>query len=521
MVRFKKAVKSFISLLKILPTGLIIAIFIFVTFFSIFLAQSHNIFNTYAWDTGIFDQVLWSTLHGRPFYYTLEPFWSQYNNFLATHFSPILVLVLPFYALYPKPETLFVLHSAIIALGAIAVYKLSQLVLKNDKYALIFSMLYLLNPLVVGQAFSSFHLEGFFMTSMMFTIYFFIKMDWWKYFFCLALTLMTIEYAAIPVLFFGVAMLLKIDRRGSSRRNAKFLIPLITVILSVLYFVLAQNMQLALGLIKVSIHQEWRILGADNIVEVPLKIIENPIAALNALSYDSFYKILYLLIIFVPVLFLPLLKPVYLLPISPWFIIALFSNYPAYYFAFTPYPAFIAPFIFLATVYGFRKIAKSKNARVANLKKLVSIAMLVTTITFLFVATPSIESMSYLSRVDSQHVIKLHEILGLVPSNSSILAQDNIFPHVSGRFDAYTIPSPIWEGFSSIATEMLNNTLAKKPEYIIIDLKTDNQYSRAIGELILETLSKSEELPYGIFAEQDGIYLFKFNYTGLPLISSS
>ncbi|MCP8309081.1 MAG: DUF2079 domain-containing protein [archaeon] len=520
MVRFKKADKSLISLLKILPTKLIITTFLFVAFFSIFLAQNHNIFNTYAWDLGIFDQVLWSTLHGRPFYYTLEPFWSQYNNFLATHFSPILVLVLPFYALYPKPETLFVVHSAIIALGVIVVYKLSYLVLKNEKYALIFSMLYLLNPLVLGQAFSSFHLEGFFMTSMMFTVYFFIKRNWWKYFFCFALTLMTIEYAAIPLIFFGITMLLMINKWGSPSWGVKFLIPFVTIVSSLLYFVLAQNTQLALGLIKVNIHQEWKILGANSIVEVPLKIIENPVAALNALSYDSLYKILYLLMIFAPVLFLPLLEPIYLLPISPWLIIALFSNYPAYYVVFTYYPAFIVPFIFLATIYGFRKITKSKNVKIANLKRLVSPAMLMTTMLFLFISVPSIEPMSRLSRVDFQHVTKLHEILGLLPNNASILAQDNIFPHVSGRFEAYTIPSPNWEGFASKATEMLNITLAKKPEYVLIDLGTDNPYSRAMGELILETLSKSEELSYGIFAERDGIYLFKFNYTGLPLISS-
>ncbi|MCP8320577.1 MAG: DUF2079 domain-containing protein [archaeon] len=520
MVRFKKRwSRHSISLLKI-PPKLIIATFLFVAFFSIFLAQNHNIFNTYAWDLGIFDQVLWSTLHGRPFYYTLEPFWSQYNNFLATHFSPILVLVLPFYALYPKPETLFVVHSVIIALGAIVAYKLSQLVLKNDKHALIFSMLYLLNPLVVGQAFSSLHLEDFFMTSMMFTIYFFIKRDWWKYFFCLALTLMTIEYAAIPLIFFGITMLLMINKWGSPSWGVKFLIPLITIVSSLLYFALAQHMRLTLGLIEVNIHQEWRILGANSIVEVPLKIIENPIAALNALSYDFFYKIWYLLMIFAPVLFLPLLKPTYLLPTLPWLVIALFSNYPAYYVIFTYYPAFVAPYIFLATIYGFRKITKSKKPKIVNLKKLLSLTMLITIILFSFMTISRIEPMSRLSGANFQHVTKLHGILGLVPDNASILAQDNIFPHVSGRFEAYTIPSPIWEGFSSIATEMLNITLEKKPEYILIDLKTDNLYSRAMGELILETLSKSKELPYGIFAEHDEIYLFKFNYTGLPLISS-
>jgi uncharacterized membrane protein len=501
-----------IPLLKIPPVKLIIATFLFIAFFSIFLAQNHYIFNTYAWDLGIFNQVLWSTLHGKPFYYTLEPFWSRYNNFLATHFSPILVLVLPFYALYPKPETLFVLNSAIIALGVIVAHKLSYLLLKNEKYATIFSFLFLFNPLVIGQAFSSFHLETFFMTLMMFTIYFFAKKDWWKYFISLALTLMTIEYAAIPLIFFGIAMLLTINKWRSLSYGVKFLIPLITIILSLLYFVLVQNMQLALGLIKLNIHQEWKILGASSIIEVPLKVLENPVAALNALSYDSFYKIWYLLMIFAPLFFLPLLEPTYLLPTLPWFIISLFSNYPAYYVIFTHYPAFIAPFIFLATIYSFKKIAENKNTKVVKLKKLLPKIMLALTTVSLLVATPRLDPISYLTRADLQHVTKVYEALSLIPSNASILAQDNIFPHVSGRFEAYTIPSPTWEGFSLIAIETLNNTLAKKPEYIIIDLKADNPHSRAIGELILRTLSKLEVSSYVLLVEYDGIYLFKLNH---------
>jgi len=507
------------SLLRI-PTNLIIATFSFVAFFSIFLALNHSIFNTYAWDTGIFNQVLWSTLNGRPFYYTMEPFWSANNNFLATHFSPILILVLPFYALYPSVETLFVIHSAIIALGGIVTYKLSYLVLKNEKYALMFSVLYFFNPLVLGQAFSSFHLEDLFMTLMMFTIYFFIKGDWWKYFVFLALTLMTIEYAAIPVIFFGITMLLTTSRRESSGRN-RILIPLITISVSLLYFFLAQNMQLALGLVKAGIHQEWKILGANSITEVPLRILENPVAALDALSYDSFHKTFYLLMVFAPVLFLPLLKPAYLIPISPWLVTALFSNYLAYYVVFTQYPAFVAPFIFLGAIYGFRKIARSKNIKVAHLKKLVSLAFLIAVTLSLFAATPRVETTTYLARVKFQHAWKLHEILGLVPSSASILAQDNIFPHVSDRFEAYTIPSPSWEGWASKSIETLNIMLAKKPEYIIIDLEAIDPASRAIGNLMLETLSKQEGLFYGIFAEYDGIYLFKLDYKGSPSMSSA
>ncbi|MGQ9469145.1 MAG: DUF2079 domain-containing protein [Nitrososphaerales archaeon] len=494
-----------------MPKILLISIIVYIITFSIFLSFTHYAFSTYAWDTGIFNQVLWSTLNGKPFYYTLEPFWSKNNNFLATHFSPILLFILPFYAIYPSVESLFVIHSVIIALGSIAIYKLARLILKNDKYALILAFAYLLNPLVIGVSVEWFHLEDFFMTFALFSIYLFFKRSWKGYIVFTILTLMSIEYAAMPVLFFGIFALFLWKKND---KNILY-IALITVALAVIWFFLARNFQIMLGYSPEGAVKPWRVLGADSLEQVPLRVLQDPVAAWNALVYDWGYKSLYLLMIFSPLLFVAFLKPLYFLPALPWFLAMLLSNFEPHYVIWAHYSSFIIPYLFLATIFGLNEFLDNSTEPIT--KKFMTLIQ--TSVLVVFVITVVLGSLIYSQtlELESKHNASLHEVLSLIPNDASVLAQDNIFPHLSNRFEAYTIPSPTWEGFSSLSVEILNSTLTKKPEYIIIDLKAKAKESQAIAELIYKTLYK-EQLPYGFLAINDGIYLFKLDYKDRPIM---
>ncbi|MCP8309078.1 MAG: DUF2079 domain-containing protein [archaeon] len=499
------------SISKNIPKTLLISMIIYIFVFSSLLSFTHYNFSTYAWDTGIFNQVLWSTLNGKPFYYTVEPFLSPNNNFLATHFSPILLLVLPFYMIYPEVETLFVIHATVIAFGALAVYKLSRLILQNDKYSLVLALAYLLNPLVIGVTAEWFHLEDFFMALALFSIYFFFKKSWKIYFAFTILTLMSIEYAAIPVLFFGIFGIL-FWRRSSSRETKVLYIALMTIALATTWFVIAQNVRITLGYSAEGIISGWKILGADSLEQVPMRALMDPTAAWHALTYDWTAKSLYLLLTFAPLSFIAFLKPLHFLPALPWLVAALLSNYYQHYAIWTHYSSFIIPYLFLATIFGLKEFLDSSMAPYAKkLMKLFQTSVLVVSI---MIIVWGALSYSYIQTSDNQRTTSIHEILGLVPGNASIFTQNNIFPHVSDRFEAYTIPSPIW---TSKATEMLNITLAKKPEYIFIDLKANDQGSQATAELIHKTLYKAR-LPYGLLVANDGIYLFKLGYSGRPIM---
>jgi hypothetical protein len=98
----------------------IMAIMCYTFGLSYYSILKFNAFNAYAWDLGIFNQSLWTTLHTDKFLFsTVELFINPSGVFFGTHFSPILFLVLPIYSLFPSPETLLVFQSFILVLGAI------------------------------------------------------------------------------------------------------------------------------------------------------------------------------------------------------------------------------------------------------------------------------------------------------------------------------------------------------------------------------------------------------------------
>ena len=107
------------------PKYIVWMLIIFYTgFFSWFTILEHHTFQTYAGDLGYFDQAFWATLQGRPLYISL---WDDIGTTtLAHHFQLIMFLILPIYTIYQSPETLLVLQSFFLALGALPIYWISE-----------------------------------------------------------------------------------------------------------------------------------------------------------------------------------------------------------------------------------------------------------------------------------------------------------------------------------------------------------------------------------------------------------
>lgn len=100
----------------------------------------HRYFNFYptyvSFDQGIFNQVFWNNLHGRWFESSLSSTESiavtqgqvpdvAYRR-LGQHFTPALLLWLPFYALFPSPAGLSVLQVTLVTLAGFVLYALAR-----------------------------------------------------------------------------------------------------------------------------------------------------------------------------------------------------------------------------------------------------------------------------------------------------------------------------------------------------------------------------------------------------------
>ncbi len=150
-------------------------------------------FRTYI-DLGIFDQAFSSTLRGSFFYETPDLVTIPSGSFLGTHFAPLVFLLVPIYAVYPNPQSLLVLQTPFIALGAVPVY--------------------LINPAIQSLNLFDFHLEAFLPFFLGMAYYFLLTKNWRPYFLFLGLSLMTIEFASIIVVSMSVASLVPYGRRN-------------------------------------------------------------------------------------------------------------------------------------------------------------------------------------------------------------------------------------------------------------------------------------------------------------------
>jgi len=131
----------------------------------------HESYHSLGLDLGLFDQIFWNTTQGRPFESTMSLGVAAPHSLLGDHFSPVFLLLVPLYYAYPHPETLLVIQTAALALGAWPVYLLAKLKL-GAGYPLLWVSAYFLSlPLAFINLFD-FHEMALAIAPLGFALYF-------------------------------------------------------------------------------------------------------------------------------------------------------------------------------------------------------------------------------------------------------------------------------------------------------------------------------------------------------------
>lgn len=484
-----------------------IAIFVYTIIFSTVEILIYRSFRIFTWDLGIFNQALWNTLHGRFLYYTVDiGIYTNTGCFLAAHFSPIILLALPFYAIYPSGETLLIISTFLIAAGAFPVYNIANFFLKDEKASMTVGILYLLYPYLQGITLSGFSPQSFAVTLFLFILQYLIKVDIGKLALAFILGLITHE-ASAPIIAaigaYGMVYHRSIKSKG-------FKVSLFVLATSTLYFFFAQYMRLFFGWTgRPSLWHEWAIVGAESVSELPLKIILNPVGALHALTSDGVAKLLYVILLLLPVLFIPLLDLRGLIPAIPYLLISLFSTYRLYYSLEGHYGAFIIPFIFLSFIQGIIKLRERSRGRFPTLK-LVKLSFAVTAIVFTTML-PTVYSQYQVFNLNDEHNSTIRSFISRIPQNASVLTQSNIFPHVSNRPDAYTIAPPTWSyEYIRIDKEILANLSKMNIQFIVLDFKSELPYSSSAYLIYVKFIVPNMD-KYNLVVAKDGVILFCIN----------
>src|SRR6202023_3421573 len=104
--------------------------FVYFVLYSVLSVLRHVPYHSFGPDLGIFDQVFWNTTQGRFLESTMSLVQAQPHSYLADHFSPVYLVLMPAYLLIPRPETLLVIQTLFLALGAWPLYLLTRLKLE-------------------------------------------------------------------------------------------------------------------------------------------------------------------------------------------------------------------------------------------------------------------------------------------------------------------------------------------------------------------------------------------------------
>lgn len=486
---------------------LYVSILIYGIIFSALTILRYDAFQARAWDLGIFTQSLWTTLNANKFlYHTCELFINPSGSFFGVHFSPILFFVLPFYWVATRPETLLVLQSFILPLAAVPIYKLAKEHAGGRVVGLTFAAAYLIYPATQYVNFYDFHVQSFLPLFFSFTIYYLTKENWPRYFLFILLSLSCEEHAAWATFAMGIYIAWKYRSqiastiRGKEPQIMMLLIPVLTMTVSAAWywFTLWQRDTFfptnPAALSEFLGAPNFSILGAKSPMEIPFLIFLRPLNAIQALAYDGQIKLLYLLLLFGPLAFFSFRAPSALIPAIPWFGFSLLSQTQAHHVLGHQYETYVVSFIFAAATFGFAKYQRKDppQKRISSfLKKSTRISYIATAslIFFLIVSPmspiPGFLYPDYFSISAGNHGRLLSETINLVPPNASILTQNNIFPYVSHRVDAYVVPVIFLDsGIRNLTIDFVNKTI-DKVEYILVDKKTDSVST----ELVLSMLA--------------------------------
>lgn len=306
----------------------------------------HESYHSNGFDLGLFDQVFWNTTQGRPFESTMSQSLPAPHSLLGDHFSPIFLLLVPFYAAAPHPETLVVVQTLAIALGAWPVYLLARLKLPTG-YASWWVLVYFLFVPLAYINLDDFHEVALAVAPLGFALYFLERGRRGWFLLSLMITFLVKEEMALIGVGFGVYMVV-------SRRHWKLGVAVLAG--SVLTFAAVIQVVIpffAGGRAYPYIGDRYQQVGGSP-QGILTTMVTNPLRIARALLQIK--KIEFLIVLFGPVLGLSALAGWGALLVLPTLGYLLLSNYDQQYSFTSQYSAPLIPLVVGTAILGLSRL---------------------------------------------------------------------------------------------------------------------------------------------------------------------
>jgi len=394
------------------------------------------------------------------------PYVTSERNLLLSHFavhiSPIYYLVLPFYLLFPHPQTLQILQAVILASGIIPLYLLAKHKGLSNKTIVFLSFLYALYPALSSGCYYDLH-ENCFLTALLFwTFYFYEKKKYILLYIFAFLVLLVKEDAPIYIAFFALYIILS----NLSEKNYKAslhgcgLFLMAAAYFAFSWFMMSKYGQ---GIMDKSRYGNY-IPDDGNITNMVKTVVINPGYVFTQLLTAE--KLIYMFKMLLPLAFMPFMtkKASRLTLFFPLILMSLMTNYGYQFNLRFQYQFGVLAFLFYMTLLNISEMEGF------NKRFVLFFAVVATTMIFCLNSLPDSSVIrNYIN--NKANYSKMNEALKRIPSDASVKSSTFILAHLANRNEIYAID---YEAYHN--TDMVHNT-----DYIVLDMRggADNEDSIA------------------------------------------
>jgi len=485
-------------------------------------------------DLGIYDQAIWSLLHGSLFHQTICNIVSDTNCYslngisrFAIHFEPILVPVSFFYLVIPGPKTLLVLQTLVVASGAFPAFWLACLRLRNELAAVGIALLYLLYPALQQAENFDFHAVTMTAALLLFTLYFmYTRRTVWLFVFAI-LSMACKEEIPLVIAVFGLWSILFQQRWRTGLALVALSIAWLGLVLLVYHLASPTGSSL--------LSSRYGDLGSGP-VQTLVNVVTHPLSLIRQHVLEPAHK-QYLRVLLAPAGYLPILAPWVLIMAFPSIAINLLSSYPNQYSGNFQYSAEIVPVLIFSTVEAIVLIvwlvgkvtktlreqqaasqSRTEQAAAQPVKPSISAArpswrwtqlilssLLVIFALFMVLRENIPSGLLPYSRYFYWPYVTAHDKLAshfeaMIPPTASVSAQATLVPHVSERRSIYLFP------YGDATADYIYLDVTNYTSPFDSSAYNSPQYIAEVKKVLLSG-------NYGVVAAQDGYLLLK---RGLP-----
>jgi uncharacterized membrane protein len=447
-------VRAFVSpyaLPKVRPARAVLGgAIVYAVLMGFIVVTRHEALRTHALDLGYYVQLVSNMAGGHGAYVTLPPM-----HAFGDHLSPVFWLWVPMHWVWPGPVPLLLAQTFILAAGALAVFGLARLAIKDSGVAAAFALLYLVNPSLHGVNLRDIHPQALAIALVPAAA---LAFDRGRYGWCalaLAVTLAGREDAAVAGVGFGTWVALA---RG------RWLVGVLIAAASVgiLFVDLRFVMPYFRGEPYPHLHRHAH-LGAS-LGEILFTLVARPWQWLPVVF--TLPKLTYLVLMVAPLGFLPLLAPRALAAAVPALAVNLLSLDPVLFHRRSQYTAFVLPFLVLAAIDGYRRLragfGRRRRSGWVTPATVVALGFVVSVV----LTARTVNDLTVTRWLPGQTERAAHRLMKEMPPDAPASVNERLVPHLGSRREIHIFPAgiPRAEWLLDLATE----SKSVPPNYVMV-----------------------------------------------------